>query len=58
MTFTAFRKVFLRWLNAVFTSKKNIFSVLTGRDSFFGVKPDHGTFYFRRWIESLFVYLK
>src|SRR4029077_14793265 len=35
--FTAFRKVFLRWLKAVFTSKKNIFSVVTGRDSFFGV---------------------
>src|SRR5450432_1336196 len=36
--FTAFRRVFLRWLNAVFTSKKNIFSVLTEGNSFLGVR--------------------
>ncbi len=29
--------VFLRWLNAVFTSKKNIFSVLKGAWVFLGV---------------------
>src|SRR5450432_19539 len=34
---TALRRVFLRWLNAIFTSKKNIFSVFKGGGSFLGV---------------------